>query len=66
MSTGKKTHILNVENSVLFGGLNEDFSLGCCLSGISEESFQIGKRGARIYRSSCWEKTNQRKNVKNM
>ena len=49
----KKMHILNVENSVLFGGLTEDFSLGCCLSGISEESFQIGKRGARIYRSSC-------------
>lgn len=57
-------HILNVENSVLFGGLTEDFSLGCCLSGISEESFQIGKRGARIYRSSCWEKNQPNKKRK--
>ena len=32
----------------------DDSSLGCRLSDISEEVFQRGKRGARIYRSFCW------------
>ena len=44
-------HNLKVENYVLFRELTEDYSPEDSLSGSSEELFQRGKGGARIYTS---------------
>ena len=50
----KKTHNLKVENYVLFEVVIEDCSHS--LSDSSEELFQRGKEGARLYSSFCLQK----------
>ena len=64
MATEKIMHSLKVEGYVLFRDITEDYILGNSLSDSSEEQFQRGKGGARIYGSFSWKKTHVVKHQK--
>ena len=51
---------------VLFSELTEDYSLGKSLSDTSEKVLKSGKKGARIYRSFCWEKKKKKSMLSNI
>ena len=55
MFTEKKLHSFIFVSHVLFGDLTEDYSLGSSPSDNSEELFQRGKGGGKMYRT-FWKK----------